>query len=87
MCRAGTAKFTMTEAARIVGVSRAELYRWIEIARISEAEFESVLDAVIERGLSSTTAMVDEIKRRSGRAKNYDECCPHCGEVIRTRRR
>jgi len=26
MCKAGTAKFTMTEAARIVGVSRAKLF-------------------------------------------------------------
>ena len=87
MCRAGTARFTIAEAARVAGVSRAKLYRWVEMASIPENEFEDVLDWTSERGLSSTTAIVDEIKRRTGRAKNYDERCPHCGEVVRTRRR
>lgn len=88
MCRDGEARFSMSEAARVAGVSRAELYRWIALASIPESEFEDVLDNVVrKRGLTSTTAVADEIKRRTGKAKEHHECCPHCGGVLRTRNR
>jgi hypothetical protein len=87
MTRAGEAKFIMAEATRVMGVSRSKLYRWIEMANATEELFEAALESISDRGLRSTTAVCDEIRRREGRAKEYAECCPHCGGVIRTRRR
>ena len=87
MCRAGEAKFTMAEAAHVAGVSRAKLYLWIEMANAGEELFEAALESISDRGLRSTTAVCDEIRRREGQAKEYAECCPHCGGDIRTRRR
>lgn len=87
MCRDGEASFSIAEAARVMGVSRAYVYRCLLYASIPEDEFEEVLDAVRGAGLSSTTAVADEIKRRTGRAKEYAECCPNCGHVLRSRLR
>lgn len=87
MCRDGEADFSIAEAARVMGVSRAYVYRTMLFASIPEDEFEVVLDHVRARGLTSTTAVADEIKRRTGRARAYAEHCPHCGGVIRTRTR
>jgi hypothetical protein len=87
MCRAGEAAFSVAEAARVMGVSRASLYRWMWLASVPAAEFEAAVAHVMGRGLTSTTAVVDEIKRRTGKARVYSECCPHCGGVIRTRER
>lgn len=87
MCRDGEANFSIAEAARTMGVSRAYLYRTMLFASIPEDEFEEVLDHVRERGLTSETAVADEIKRRTGKAKEYRVCCPHCGGLLRTRKR
>jgi hypothetical protein len=89
MCRNGEAKFSMAEVARVAGVSRAELYRWREMASYPEAEFEAALDALWSRGRRGlgSTAVCDELRRRTGRAKVYTECCPNCGIVLRERRR
>ena len=85
MCRAGEAAFSIAEAARVMGKSRAYLYRAILFASIPEDEFEAVLDEVRAKGLTSETAVADEIKRRTGKAKEYVEACPHCGGVLRRR--
>jgi hypothetical protein len=87
MCAAGEARLSIAEAARVMGVSRAWVYRALTFASVSEAEFEDVLDTVFGRGLTTDTAIADEIKRRTGRAQTYAETCPHCGAVIRTRTR
>ena len=87
MCSAGEAKFAIAEAARVWGVSRAFVYRAMLYASIPADEFEDVLDATVGRGLFSPTAVADEIKRRTGKAKRYAECCPHCGGVVRYRER
>lgn len=85
MCEAGEAEFSVAEAARVMGVSRAYVYRCMLYASIPEDEFEEVLDFVSTKGLTSTTAVADEIKRRTGRAKAYVEACPHCGGELRRR--
>jgi len=86
-CRAGEMEFSVTEAAKIMGVSRAYLYRCMTYASVPADEFEEVLDTVRGNGLTSTTAVADEIKRRTGRAKQYEVRCPHCDGVLYTRTR
>lgn len=85
MCNDGEAKFSIAEAARAMGVSRAYIYRCLLFASIPEDEFEEVLDLVGAKGLTSETAVADEIKRRTGKAKATIECCPHCGGELRRR--
>lgn len=87
MCRDGEATFSIAEAARVMGVSRAYVYRCLLYASIPDDEFEDVLNAVSAAGLTSTTSVADEIKRRTGKARSYDECCPNCGHVLRSRTR
>ena len=85
MCNSGEAKFSVAEAARVMGVSRAYVYRCMLYASIPEDAVRDVLDEVIAKGLTSTTAVADEIKRRTGKAKAYTETCPHCGGELRRR--
>ncbi len=88
MCRDGEAKWSLSEYARLVGVSRMYLHRCMIFASIPEAEFEQVLDDMYAGGKRpSTTAIADEIKRRTGRARRYVEKCPHCGGALRERMR
>lgn len=88
MCRDGEAEFSLSEVARIEGVSRIYLHRCMIMASVSDEEFDEVLAHLRAAGQPLTTTSVsDEIKRRTGRAKYSEEHCPHCGGVIRVRRR
>jgi hypothetical protein len=86
MCRDGEAKLSISEAARVLGISRVTLHRWIVLASVSDEEFEAVLAEFPTKGKRlSTTAVADEIRRCTGTAKAQHECCPNCGYVLRTR--
>jgi hypothetical protein len=86
MCRDGEAEFSLSEVARMMGVSRMTLHRWRIMGSVSDEEFEAVLDDFRAAGRQlSTTAGSDEIKRRTGRGRAQHECCPNCGYVLRTR--
>ena len=88
MCEDGEETYSHSEAARLMGVSRQTLYRYQIMASVSDDEFEAVLDDMRVRGKRvSTTAVSDEIKRRTGKARTYVERCPHCGGELRTRQR
>jgi|GEM_PF-3286505 len=87
MCNEAGRTASISEVARQMGVSRAYLYRCMLYASIPEDEFEAILDDVAAKGLISTTAVADEIKRRTGKAKPYIERCPHCKFELRRRRR
>lgn len=88
MCRDGEATFSIAEAARLTGVSRAFLYRCLTFASIPSDEFEAVLDDMYAGGsIPTTTAIADEIKRRTGKARQYHVRCPHCHGVLYTRNR
>lgn len=88
MCRDGEAKFSITEVARILDWSRAQVYRSMVMASVSDEMFEEILSDFRTAGRKLTsTGIVDEIRRRTGRAVNSPEHCPQCGGVIRTRRR
>ena len=80
---AGGARFSIAGAARAMGVSRAYVYRMMSLSTISDAEFEEVLDGLPV--VHTMTALSDAVKRRISAAREYEERCPHCGEVLRTR--
>ena len=84
MCRDGEATFSLSEAARLLGVSRMRLHRWMLFASVSDDEFQEILSVM---GRASDTAIASEIKRRQGTARTYVECCPHCGGELRRRTR
>ena len=58
------------------------------MASVTDEEFDQILDDFRVKGKKlSTTAVADEIKRRTGSARTYHECCPNCGHVLRERTR
>ena len=82
----GEAEFSLSEVARLMGVSRMRLHRFMILASVSDEEFQQVLGGMEAAGKRlSTVAIADEIKRRTGRARKYEERCPHCGGVLRVR--
>ena len=84
MVHDGEAEFSLSECARLTGRSRMWLQRVMLFASLTDEAFERVLDDMMTAGKQlSTTASADEIKRRTGRARTYEERCPHCGHVIR----
>jgi DNA-binding phage protein len=86
MCRDGEAEFSLSECARLLGVSRSELYRWMTLASVPNEQFEAVMDKIEASGRKlTTTAVADEIRRRTGRAVEHIETCPHCGGELRRR--
>lgn len=88
MCLDGEAEWSLSEYARLLGVSRMYLHRCLIFASTPEAEFEQVLDDLYAGGKRpSMTAIADEIKRRTGRARRYVERCPHCSGQLRARMR
>ena len=84
MCRDGAAAFSLSEAARLLDVSRMRLHRWMIFTSVSDEEFEEMIEA-IAKGRHSDTAIASEIKRRQGTARTYVERCPHCGRIWRVR--
>ena len=87
MCRDGEASFSISEVARMLGISRMRLHRWMIFASVSDEEFEEIIDELIAKGRHSDTAIASEIKRRQGTARTYVERCPHCGGTLRSRTR
>ena len=87
MCRDGEAKFSISEASKLLGMSRQELYRGMVLASVSQEEFEDALEHILAKGLRSTTALADEINRRTGKARDHHIRCPHCKGILYTRRR
>lgn len=88
MVKDGEAQFSLSEVSRITGLSRMYLHRAMLLATVSDDEFEAIMDDMDAAGKPRTlTALGDEVKRRTGKAREYAERCPHCDGVLRTRRR
>lgn len=88
MCRAGDAKFSIKEAADLLGVTRQSLYRAMELAGYPEDIFEATLAHMKTNGKPmTTTGMVEALRKRTGRARESVERCPHCGGVLGRRQR
>jgi len=72
MCRDGEVKFSVSEVARLMGISRMHVHRMMLMAEVSDEEFEEALDTLEAKNIAfTTTAVADEVKRRLGKAREY----------------
>lgn len=85
-CREGLETYSDSQAARILCVSRTELWRWQLMSELPEDLFESLLKA--QKKPSSRSLANAAMALRTGETgESGTECCPHCGRVIRRRKR
>jgi hypothetical protein len=84
-CDDGLEKYSDRRAAKLWGVSRAELWRWRLMADIPD----ELLDRLLELDPLPSTKSLALIAQaaRGGKASPDVECCPHCGSIVRFRRR
>jgi hypothetical protein len=72
MCRDGEAKFSLSEACRLLGWSRQMGYRAMILASVSEEEFEALMDELAAAGRSlSVSNLASEIRRRARRSGGH----------------
>jgi hypothetical protein len=84
-CQEGLEPYSDRRAAKLLGISRAELWRWKLMAELPEALFESLLK---EGRKSSSKALASVASALKGNGREADaELCPHCGGVLRMRLR
>ncbi len=84
-CQKGLEPYSDRRAAKLLGISRAELWRWKLMAELPEALFEALLNAERKPSVKALAAVGQAFK---GGGKEADvEKCPHCGGVLRVRLR
>jgi hypothetical protein len=84
-CREGLEDYSERRAAKLMGISRAELWRWKLLAEIPEDLLERLFEV---KPVPSTKSLALIAQAFKGGNDNPDvECCPHCGGILRFRRR
>jgi hypothetical protein len=84
-CREGLEEYSDRRTAKLFGISRAELWRWKLMAKIPEDLLERLLTV---RPMPSTKSLALIAQTLlDGKLDPDVECCPHCGGVLRFRRR
>ncbi len=85
-CQDGLEAYSERRMAKLLGVSRAALWRWKLMAEIPEELFQRLLAGADH--VPSTKELANVARALSGRGPSHDaERCPHCGEVLRVRGR
>ncbi len=85
-CKDGLEVYSDRRMAKLMGISRANLWRWKLMAEIPEELFERLM-ARTDHTLS-TKEIANVARALNGNGPSHDaECCPHCGEVLRVRGR
>ncbi len=88
-CREGLEQYSDRRVAKLLGVSRIELWRWQLMARLPKDLFERLLALGREnpKARLGTKGFAQVALALLGHAKPFDvETCPHCGGVLRIRR-
>lgn len=84
-CQEGLEAYSDRHTAKLLDISRAELWRWELMAELPEALFEALLKAG-RKPSSKALASVASALKGNGREADA-ELCPHCGGVLRMRLR
>ena len=85
-CQEGLEVYSERRMAKLLGISRARLWRWKLLAEIPEDLFERLLARADH--VPSTKELANVARALNGLGPPHDvELCPHCGEVLRVRGR
>ncbi len=85
-CQEGLETYSERRMAKLLGISRARLWRWKLMAEIPEELFERLLAEM--NHVPSTKELANVGRALYGHGPAHDvERCPHCGEVLRVRGR
>ncbi len=85
-CQEGLEAYSDRRMAKLLGISRARLWRWKLMAEIPEELFERLLAET--NHVPSTKELANVAQALNGHGPSHDaERCPHCGEVLRVRGR
>jgi hypothetical protein len=85
-CEAGLEKWSQRRLAKLMGVPRIKLYRWGLMADLPEEVFEALLAGGVRSSRAlANVALAARADDPLGEADT--EYCPHCGGVLRRRRR
>ena len=83
--REGLEEYSERRWLKLAGISRAEAWRWKQMAAIPDELFERLLASDIKVSTKSLAAVGHAL---NGGAQSPEiERCPHCGEVLRVRSR
>jgi hypothetical protein len=81
-CREGLEERSDRRMAKLMGWSRAHMWRVKLMAELPDDLFEALLAA---GGCSSKSLAAVALALRRGEARGNAECCPRCGHVLRIR--
>ncbi len=85
-CQEGLEAYSERRMAKLLGISRARLWRWKLMAEIPEELFERLLVEMDHVPSTKELANVGRALYGHGPAQDVEHC-PHCGEVLRVRGR
>jgi hypothetical protein len=86
-CREGLERYSERHLAKLLGMSRAELWRCRMIAALPDDLFEYLLSECGRRGIKLSSKAMAQISLALQTGNNVAECerCPHCRGVLRLR--
>jgi hypothetical protein len=80
-CQEGLEAYSDRRAAKLLGISRAELWRWKLKAELPEVLFETLLNAERKPSVKALAAVGQAFKGGGGREADVEKC-PHCGGAL-----
>lgn len=81
-CREGLEVYSERRAAKLMGASRAELWRWKLMAELPDELFDALLKAKEPPSTKSLAAIALALKNGH---RTSAETCPRCGGTLRVR--
>jgi hypothetical protein len=85
-CEAGLEKYSDRRMAKLMGVSRVQLYRYQLMAEIPEVEWDALLAQDVRWSTKALANVGLAMSTDDPLVKVDIEHCPHCGGVVRERR-